>query len=107
MTPTVADMAESPDVAEAGAPVAAGPAAPSWIGVWAFVLALLGLGPLLVVGSALGIVLGRVAIRRSAVAPVRGGRGLATAAFAIGLTTLALLVLLTSAYALVIAFGSA
>ena len=100
-------MADSPGVAETAPTAEEGPAAPSWIGVWAFVLAMLGLAPLPVVGSALGIVLGRVAIRRSAVAPVRGGRGLATAAFAIGVTTLAVLVLLSSAYALVIAFGSA
>ncbi|TEX51785.1 MAG: hypothetical protein B7C55_03745 [Actinomycetales bacterium mxb001] len=96
---------ESP-VAEAAAPESEAPR-PSWIGIWAFVLALLGLGPLLVLGSVLGMVLGRVAIRRSAIGPVRGGRGLATAAFVIGLATLALITLSAATYALVLAFGPA
>lgn len=82
-------------------------ARPSWIGIWAFVLALLGLGPLPVIGSVLGMVLGRVAIRRSSTGAVRGGRGLALAAFVIGLATLALITLTAAAYALVLAFGPA
>ena len=89
-------------------PVAEAPSRPSWIGIWALVCALLGLlGLLPIVGSVLGIVLGRVALRRSATGPVRGGRGLAVTAFAIGVVTLALIVLLVAAYALIVAFGPA
>ena len=81
---------------------------PSWIGIWALACALLGLvGLLPVIGSVLGIALGRVAIRRSSTGPVRGGRGLAVTAFAVGVVTLALIVLLVAAYALIVVFGSA
>ena len=99
-----AEPADAPaEVAEA--PIAPAERRPSWIGVWAFVCAILGLGLLPVIGSVLGIVLGRVAIRRSTERPVRGGRGLAVAAFVIGLVTLTVVVVLCAAYSLVVAFG--
>lgn len=90
------------------APVSAGEAPrPSWIGIWAFALAILGaIGLLPVVGSVLGIVLGRVGVRRAASRPVRGGRGLSLAAFLIGLVVLVLITLGCAAYALVVAYAA-
>ena len=80
----------------------------SWVGVWAFVLSLLGMiGLLPIIGSVLGVVLGRVAIRQASTRAVRGGRGLAMAAFVISLATLALITVSAATYALVLAFGPA
>ncbi|MGI9196797.1 MAG: hypothetical protein ACR2KE_04975 [Candidatus Nanopelagicales bacterium] len=103
------------EVPESEAPVApvddvAAPAPegskPSWIGIWALVLSLLGLvGILPILGSVLGLVLGRVGIRRSTERPVRGGRGLSLAAFIIGLVTLTVIALGCAAYALIVAFA--
>lgn len=79
--------------------------APSSLAVWAFVLALLGLVPLLpVIGSVLGFVLGRVAIRQADSRRVRGGRGLAIAAVTISVVTLAIIALAVAAYALAVAY---
>ncbi|MFM8772477.1 MAG: DUF4190 domain-containing protein [Actinomycetota bacterium] len=78
----------------------------SWLGVCGFVLAVLGLvGILPVVGSVLGLVLGRVALRQAATRPLRGGRGLALAAFVLGLATLVVITVVAATYALVLAFG--
>lgn len=77
----------------------------SSLGVWAFVLALLGLvGVLPVVGSVLGFVLGRVAIRKADNSAVVGGRGLAVAAVIISLVTLVAIALGVAAYALSVAY---
>ena len=109
-------IADAPSgVGQAGAPAATAeapdpsPAPPSsWIGIWALVLSLLGLvGLLPIVGSVLGIVLGRLAIRRSTDRPVRGGRGIGVAAFVIGLVTLAVIAFACAAYSLIVAFGPA
>lgn len=81
---------------------------PSWLGVWALVMSVLGLvGLLPILGSVLGIVLGRLAIRRSTERPVRGGRGIGVVAFVIGLVTLAVIVFACAAYSLIVAFGPA
>ena len=78
---------------------------PSNLGIWAFVLALLGLvGLLPIIGSVLGFILGRVAVRQSDSRRVRGGRGLAIAAVTISVITLAIIVLSVAAYALVVAY---
>ena len=86
-------------------PAPAQPARPSNLGIWAFVLALLGLiGLLPIIGSVLGFVLGRVAIRRADSRRVRGGRGLAVAAVTISVITLVLIALAVAAYALALAY---
>ena len=73
--------------------------------IWAFVLALLGLvGLLPIIGSVLGFVLGRVAVRQSDSRRLRGGRGLAVAAVTISIVTLAVIVLSVAAYALIVAY---
>lgn len=78
---------------------------PGNLGIWAFVLALLGLvGLLPIVGSVLGFILGRVAVRQSDSRQLRGGRGLAIAAVTISVITLAVIVLSVAAYALVVAY---
>lgn len=109
---TVSDVSEVPESEAPVAPVddVAAPAPegskPSWIGVWAFVLSILGIvGILPILGSVLGLVLGRVGIRRSTERPVRGGRGLSLAAFIIGLVTLTVIALGCAAYALIVAFA--
>ena len=92
---------------EANAPSAGAHAAPrrSALGIWAFVLAILGaIGLLPIVGSVLGLVLGRVAIRKAATGPVLGGRGLAIAAVVISLVALVLIALGIAAYALALAY---
>jgi len=78
---------------------------PSSLGIWAFVLAILGLiGILPIIGSVLGFVLGRVAIRRGSTRRLRGGRGLAIAAVTVSLITLVVIALGIAAYALSIAY---
>ena len=80
-------------------------AKPSSLGIWAFVLAILGLiGVLPIVGSVLGLVLGRVAVRRADARRLRGGRGLAFAAVTIAAITLVVVALAVAAYALAIAY---
>ena len=82
----------------------AGPG-PSSLGIWAFTLAMLGLIPVLpVLGSVLGFVLGRVAIRQADSRRLRGGRGLAVAAVAISVITLVVVALGVAAYALTVAY---
>lgn len=78
----------------------------SWLGVCGFGLAVLGLvGILPVVGSVLGLVLGRVALRQAVTRPLRGGRGLALAAFVLSLATLVVITVVAATYALALAFG--
>ena len=78
---------------------------PSSLGIWAFTLAMLGLVPVLpVIGSVLGFVLGRVAIRQADSRRLRGGRGLAVAAVAISVITLVVVALGVAAYALTVAY---
>jgi hypothetical protein len=78
---------------------------PSSVGIWAFVLAVLGtVGLLPIVGSVLGLVLGRVAVRQADSRLVRGGRGLAVAAVVISVVTLAVAALAVATYALVVGF---
>lgn len=78
---------------------------PGNLGIWAFVLAMLGVvGLLPIVGSVLGFVLGRVAVRQSDSRRLRGGRGLAVAAVTISIITLAVIVLSVAAYALIVAY---
>jgi len=106
------EVAEVPEAADASAPIPAAevPEGPgrSSIGIWAFVLSVLGLvGILPVIGSVLGLVLGWVALRRTPASAVRGGRGLAMAAVIIGLLTLVLVMVAAATYALVLAFGPA
>ncbi len=90
--------------------VAAGPEAadagrPSALGIWAFVLAMLGLiGLLPIFGSVLGFILGRVAIRQADTRRLRGGRGLAIAAVTISVITLVVIALSIAAYALAVAY---
>lgn len=114
-SPVAEAAAPEPEVAEladASAPVPAagsdeGPGRSS-IGIWAFVLSVLGLiGLLPVIGSVLGLVLGWVALRRTPASAVRGGRGLAMAAVIIGLLTLVLVMVAAATYSLVLAFGPA
>lgn len=84
-----------------------GPQRPSALGIWAFVLALLGaVGLLPVVGSVLGLVLGRVAVRQSLKRRVVGGRGLALSAVIVSVVTLTIIVVVTAGYALFIAYGT-
>ena len=96
------------EVSDVSAPPASGVhAAPrrSSLGIWAFVLAILGLiGLLPIVGSVLGFVLGRVAVRKAASGPIRAGRGLAIAAVIISVVTLVLIALSIAAYALAVAY---
>lgn len=94
------------DAAPAEAPGRTEPqTSPGNLGIWAFVLALLGLvGLLPIIGSVLGFVLGRVAVRQSDSRRLRGGRGLAVAAVTISVITLAVIVLSIAAYALVVAY---
>ena len=77
----------------------------SFLVVWAFALALLGfIGLLPIVGSVLGFVLGRVAIRKAEGGRVLGGRGLAIAAVVISLVTLVVIALAVAASALSVAY---
>lgn len=93
--------------ANANVPGAGAHAAPrrSSLGIWAFVLAMLGLiGILPIIGSVLGFVLGRVAVRRADTRGVIGGRGLAIAAVTISVIALVVIALGVAAYALVVAY---
>ena len=103
------EVAAEPPAEAAAAAEGVGPTetatGPSSLGIWAFVLALLGLvGLLPIIGSVLGFVLGRVAVRQSDSRRLRGGRGLAIAAVTISVITLAVIVLSIAAYALVVAY---
>ena len=100
------DAATTEPVTPAPTPTSGAHAAPrrSSLGIWAFVLSLLGLTLLPVVGSVLGFVLGRVAVRRSETQSLRGGRGLAVAAVTISVITLVVIALSIAAYALVVAY---
>lgn len=100
--PVAEEEAATPPT-EAPAPSEA--ASPGNLGIWAFVLAMLGVvGLLPIVGSVLGFVLGRVAVRQSESRRLRGGRGLAVAAVTISIITLAAIVLSVAAYALIVAY---
>lgn len=77
---------------------------PSNLGIWSFLLAILGLGLLPIVGSVVGFILGRVAIRQADTRRLRGGRGLAIAAVTISVITLVVIALSIAAYALVVAY---
>lgn len=78
---------------------------PGNLGIWAFVLAMLGIvGLLPIVGSVVGFILGRVAIRQADTRRLRGGRGLAIAAVTISVITLVVIALSIAAYALAIAY---
>jgi len=97
-----------PVVAESTEPVVAEPTEPgrrSWLGIWALALAILGLGPIPLVGSVLGIVLGRLALRRVPASSVVGGRSVALIAFWLGTTVLAVIVIAVTTYSLVVAFA--
>ena len=99
-----AEAAESVAAAESAVPTAPAPR-PSNLGIWAFVLALLGLvGLLPIIGSVLGFVIGRVAVSQSDSLRLRGGRGLAIAAVTVSVITLAVIALSIAAYALVVAY---
>jgi putative exporter of polyketide antibiotics len=76
----------------------------STLGVWALVMALLGLTFLPIVGSAVGFVLGRVAVRKADSSQVIGGRGLAVSAVVISIVTLAVIALAVAGYALAVAY---
>jgi len=91
--PTASASPESPDLPR-----------PSNLGIWSFVLAILGLGLLPIVGSVVGFILGRVAIRQADTRRLRGGRGLAIAAVTISVITLVVIALSIAAYALAIAY---
>ena len=107
-SPVAEEVAAEPEVAEVSEPPEPPDSGRSSIGIWAFVLSVLGLvGLLPVIGSILGLVLGWVALRRTPASSVRGGRGLATAAVIIGLLTLVLVTVAAATYALVLAFGPA
>ena len=93
--------------ADANVPGTGAHAAPrrSALGIWAFVLAMLGLiGILPIIGSVLGFVLGRVAVRQADTRGLLGGRGLALAAVTISVVTLVVLALGVATYALVVAY---
>lgn len=77
----------------------------SWLGVWSIALSVLGLGPLPVIGSVLGIVLGRLALRRGAGYRVVGGRPLAMVGFWLGVATLAVVAIAVTTYSLITAFA--
>lgn len=99
-----ATSSESGVPTESGLPTEA-PTRPGNLGIWAFVLSLLGIvGLLPIIGSVLGYVLGRVALRQADSRRLRGGRGLAIAAVTISVITLAVIVLSVAAYALVVAY---
>jgi hypothetical protein len=100
------DGATTEPVAPASSSTSGAHAAPrrSSFGVWAFVFSLLGLTLLPVIGSVLGFVLGRVAVRRSETSSLMGGRGLAVAAVTISVITLVVIALSIAAYALVVAY---
>jgi hypothetical protein len=69
------------------------------------VLSLLGLiGILPIIGSVLGFVLGRVAVRQADTRSLIGGRGLALAAATISVITLVVIALGVATYALVVAY---
>jgi len=65
-------------------------------------LGLIGILP--IIGSVLGFVLGRVAVRRADTRGVIGGRGLAIAAVTISVIALVVIALGVAAYALVVAY---
>ena len=102
----VDSKADEPEAASSPSlPSEAEPAPSSNLGIWAFVLACLGLvGLLPVIGSVLGFLLGRVAVRQAESRPLRGGRGLAVAALVVSLVTLIVLARVIAGYALVVAF---
>lgn len=98
-------VAATSDESAAAVPEVAVAARPSALGIWAFVLAMLGvLGIVPIIGSVLGFVLGRVAIRQAETRRVRGGRGLALAAVIISVITLVVIALSVAAYALAVAY---
>lgn len=78
----------------------------SWLGLWSVLLSVLGLGVLPIIGSVLGIVLARLALRRGPGCRVIGGRPLAIVGFWLGTVTLAALVISVATYALVTAFAA-
>ncbi|MEK9665269.1 MAG: hypothetical protein VW082_11695 [Candidatus Nanopelagicales bacterium] len=98
-------------VVESEAPTPAEPAEPtatkrSWLGLWSVLLSVLGLAVLPIIGSVLGIVLARLALRRGPAYRVIGGRPLAIVGFWLGTVTLAALVISVATYALVTAFAT-
>lgn len=99
-----AAAAEAPQAGIAGGAGSHAVLRRSRLGLWAFVLSLLGVSVLPVIGSVLGFVLGRLAIRKADAAPIVGGRGLAVAAVTISVVTLAIIAVSIAAYALVVAF---
>jgi len=101
-TPETAPAAPTTPAATGGGAHAA--ERPGTLGIWAFVLAILGVIVLPIVGSVLGFVLGRVAIRQAQFRRLRGGRGLALAAVIISVVTLVIYAVSIAAYALVVAF---
>jgi hypothetical protein len=102
--PEVASSAVPPEEAARGAGAHAAPRRGA-LGVWAFVLAMLGLvGILPIIGSVLGFVLGRVAVRQADTRNLIGGRGLALAAVTISVITLVVIALGVATYALVVAY---
>ncbi len=95
---------DQPVAAVSGAGAHAAPRRGS-LGIWAFVLAILGLvGLLPIIGSVLGFILGRVAVRQADTRSLLGGRGLAVAAVTISVITLVIIALSVAAYALVVAY---
>lgn len=102
--PEVASSALPSEEASRGAGAHAAPRRGA-LGVWAFVLSLLGLiGLLPIIGSVLGFVLGRVAVRQADTRSLIGGRGLALAAVTISVITLVVIALGVATYALVVAY---
>lgn len=102
--PEVASSAVPSEEASRGAGAHAAPRRGA-LGVWAFVLSLLGLiGLLPIIGSVLGFVLGRVAVRQADTRSLIGGRGLALAAVTISVITLVVIALGVATYALVVAY---
>jgi hypothetical protein len=98
-------LSEAPAVSTASTPPEPPDLArPSNLGIWSFVLAILGLVLLPIVGSVVGFILGRVAIRQADTRRLRGGRGLAIAAVTISVITLVVIALSIAAYALAIAY---
>ena len=98
-----ADASPTPVPPVSGGRVHAAPRR-STLGIWALAMALLGLTFLPIIGSTLGFVLGRVAIRRADSRQVIGGRGLAIAAVAISIVTLVVVALAVAGYALSVAY---
>ena len=114
-TAEVAAVEESPAetavLAAVAEPVAESTAAPvppkrSWLALWSVVLSVLGLGVLPVIGSVLGLVLGRIALRRGPGYRVIGGRPLAMVGFWLGTVTLVVIAVAVATYALVTAFAA-